>query len=324
MPIGAHVRAGGDLLPALERGREIGADCVQVFTQSPRAWKPLQYGDEVLAAYRAAQAAQAAEAAQAEPTSGVVATFCHATYLINLAAADPEVLRRSRQCLQANYAVATGMGAHGLVLHVGSHRGQGFDACLPQVVDALLETLASQPDGACPVVLENAAGTGDTVGRTFEELATIVEAVDTREAGAARTSKTATKATTKATTAGAQRRLQVCLDTQHLWASGVDYSSIDKADRVVAQFDDVVGLDRLCCLHLNDSKVELGANRDRHENIGAGTIGAAALGALVSHPALVGLPAILEVPGAGQGARREDVAAARAAVAGGIALRQGT
>ncbi len=263
----------------------------------------MQYGDEVLAAYRAAQAAQAAEAAQAEPTSGVVATFCHATYLINLAAADPEVLRRSRQCLQANFAVATGMGAHGLVLHVGSHRGQGFDACLPQVVDALLETLASQPDGDCPVVLENAAGTGDTVGRTFEELATIVEAVET---------------------AAAQRRLQVCLDTQHLWASGVDYSSIDKADRVVAQFDDVVGLERLCCLHLNDSKVELGANRDRHENIGAGTIGAAALGALLSHPALVGLPAILEVPGAGQGARREDVAAARAAVAGGIALRQGT
>jgi deoxyribonuclease IV len=119
-----------------------------------------------------------------------------------------------------------------------------------------------------------------------------------------------------------QRRLQVCLDTQHLWASGVDYSSIDKADWVVARFEDVVGLERLRCLHLNDSKVELGANRDRHENIGQGTIGAAALGALLSHPALVELPAILEVPGVGQGARREDVAAARAALALGIRLRQ--
>ncbi|HXN59405.1 MAG TPA: deoxyribonuclease IV [Acidimicrobiales bacterium] len=301
MTIGAHVRAGGDLLGALVRGRDIEADCVQIFTQSPRAWKPMQYGDEVLAAYREAQTG-------AKAATGVTETFCHATYLINVAATDPEVLRRSRDCLLANFAVATGMGAHGLVLHVGSHRGQGFDACVPQVVDALLETLASQPDGACSIVLENAAGTGDTVGRTFEELATLVEAVEAAE-----------RATGTRT---AQRRLQVCLDTQHLWASGVDFSSMDKADRVVARFDDVVGLERLRCLHLNDSKVELGANRDRHENIGAGTIGAAALGALLSHPALVGLPAILEVPGGGQGARREDVAAARAAVALGIGLRQ--
>jgi deoxyribonuclease IV len=305
MRIGAHVRAGGDLLGALARGRDVGADCVQIFTQSPRAWKPMQYGDDVLAAYREAQM-------KARAAVEVMETFCHATYLINVAAADPEVLRRSRDCLQANFAVATGMDAHGLVLHVGSHRGQGFDACLPRVVDALLETLASQPNGACPIVLENAAGTGDTVGRTFEELASILDAVEDANANA----------NANAAAGAAPRRLLVCLDTQHLWASGVDFSSIDKADRVVARFDDVVGLERLRCLHLNDSKVEFGANRDRHENIGEGTIGAAALGALLSHPALVELPAILEVPGGGQGARREDVAAARAAVALGIRLRQ--
>ncbi len=301
MSIGAHVRAGGDLLPALQRGQEIGADCVQVFTQSPRAWKPTQYSDEVLAAYREAQAQAEAQAA------GVTETFCHATYLINLAAADPEVLERSRECLRANFAVATGMGAHGLVLHVGSHRGQGFEACVPQVVDALLETLASQPEGACPIVLENAAGTGDTVGRTFEELAVILDTIEAAD-GVHETG----------------RRLAVCLDTQHLWASGVDYSTVKKADRVVEAFDRAVGLDRLRCLHLNDSKVELGANRDRHENIGQGTIGAAALGALLSHPALMDLPAILEVPGGGHGTRREDVEAARAAVALGIGLRNGS
>ena len=299
MTIGAHVRAGGDLLGALARGREIGADCVQVFTQSPRAWKPMQYGDEVLAAYREAQT-------EARATAGVTETFCHATYLINVAATDPEVLRRSRDCLLANFAVATGLGAHGLVLHVGSHRGRGFDACVPQVVDALLETLASQPDGACPIVLENAAGTGDTVGRTFEELATIVERPSGRRPPAPAQPTDGCRSASTPSTCG----------------RGVDYSSIDKADRVVARFDDVVGLERLRCLHLNDSKVELGANRDRHENIGEGTIGAAALGALLSHPALVGLPALLEVPGGGQGARREDVAAARAALALGIRLRQ--
>ncbi len=289
MPIGAHVRAGGDLLPALARGAEIGADVVQVFTQSPRAWKPRQYGDEVLEAYRDAQA-RATQVRQ---------TFCHATYLINIAAADPEVLARSQACLLANFAVATAIGARGLVLHVGSHRGRGFEASLPQVVDALLRTLADQPGGECPIVLENAAGTGDTVGRTFDELAAILQSAGSDD----------------------DRRLLVCLDTQHLWASGVDYGSVDKADAVLAHFDDVVGLDRLQCLHLNDSKVELGANRDRHENVGQGSIGAEGLGVFNSHPALVELPAILEVPGNGHGARAEDVAAARSALALGLDLR---
>jgi deoxyribonuclease-4 len=289
MPIGAHVRAGADLVRALQRGGEIGADVVQVFTQSPRAWKPTQYSNEVLQRYREAQARD----------TRVTQTFCHATYLINLAAPDPEVLERSRACLQANFAVATAMGAHGLVLHVGSHRGRGLDACLPQVVDALLRTLATEPEGDCPIVLENAAGTGDTVGRTFDELATILEAAQPDGGG----------------------RLGVCLDTQHLWASGVDYASVDKTDDVVARFDAVVGLDRLRCLHLNDSKVELGANRDRHENVGEGSIGAEGLGVFISHPALVELPAILEVPGDGHGARAEDVAAARSALALGLDLR---
>ena len=151
-------------------------------------------------------------------------------------------------------------------------------------------------------MLENAAGTGDTVGRTFEELAAIVEAW-------------------RRPTGAPPARLAVCLDTQHLWASGVDYATVTEADKVVARFDDIVGLERLCCLHLNDSKVALGANRDRHENIGEGTIGAAALGNLVSHPALVGLPAILEVPGGGRGPGRGR-GGARAAVALGRRRRR--
>jgi len=290
MRIGAHVRAGADLLPALRRGAEIGADVVQVFTQSPRAWKPTQYADEVLAAYREAQAQH--------PT--VRATYCHATYLINLAAPDREILARSRACLEANLAVAAAMGAHGLVLHVGSHRGRGFGASVGQVVDALLAALATEAGGACPLVLENAAGAGDTVGRTFDELGVILDAAGT----------------------GVGHRLGVCLDTQHLWASGVDYGSLAKADEVVARFDAVVGLGRLRCIHLNDSKVALGANRDRHENVGDGTIGATKLGGLLSHPALVELPAILETPGRGRGAEADDLAAARAVVARGTARRR--
>jgi deoxyribonuclease IV len=290
MTIGAHVRAGGKLVPALERGAAIGAEVVQVFTQSPRAWKPTQYADEVLHHYRVAQ----------DDNPIVTETFCHATYLINLATDQADLLERSRACLAANLAVATGMGASGLVLHVGSHKGSGLADCIPQIVDALLGALETQPGGACPILLENAAGAGGTVGRSFDELAAILDAAGTAH----------------------DANLGLCLDTQHLWASGVSFASVEEADLVVAQLDATIGLERLRCLHLNDSKVGRGENKDRHENVGEGTIGAAALGALLSHPALIDLPAILEVPGEGDGARASDIEAARAALELGLVARR--
>jgi len=289
MRIGAHVRAGKGLVPALQHGDDIGADVVQIFTQSPRMWKPSQYGPEVLAGYREAQAEH--------PT--ITSTFCHATYLINLATPDPVLADKSRACLDANLATAEGMGADGLVLHIGSHRGSGFDTSLPGIVEALIEALDSVEASVdpCPILLENAAGAWDTVGRSFEELAAVIDA------------------------AGGDERLGVCLDTQHLWASGVPFGTVEEADDLVALVEDTVGMARLQCLHLNDSKVAFGANKDRHENIGDGTIGTEALAALLGHPELQGLPAILEVPGEGDGPRSEDVAAARQVWAEGVKLR---
>ena len=289
MLIGAHVRAGKGLVPALEHGADIGADAVQIFTQSPRMWKPSQYSDEVLAAYRDAQGAH----------PSVASTFCHATYLINLASPDPELAAKSRACLTANLATADGMGAEGLVLHIGSHRGSGFDTALPAVAEALvgsLDEVDTDVEG-CPILLENAAGAGDTVGRSFEELARVIEA------------------------AGDDGRLGVCLDTQHLWASGIPFATVEDADSLVGLIEGTVGMARLRCIHLNDSKVDFGANRDRHENIGDGTIGADGLAALLGHPALQDVPAILEVPGEGDGPRTEDVAAARRVLEAGRALR---
>jgi deoxyribonuclease IV len=290
MLIGAHVRAGKGLVPALEHGAAIGAEVVQIFTQSPRMWKASQYGEDVLAGYREAQ----------DGHETVRATYCHATYLINLASPDPELAVKSRTCLEANLRTADGMGALGLVLHIGSHRGSGFDTALPAVADALLGALDSvEPDGEpCPILLENAAGAGDTVGRSFEELAAVLDA------------------------ASGDPRLGVCLDTQHLWASGIAFATEDEADALIDLVDGTVGLERLTCLHLNDSKVAFGANRDRHENIGDGTIGTDGLAALLGHPALQGLPAILEVPGEGDGPRRVDVDTARSVWQQGVALRQ--
>jgi deoxyribonuclease IV len=149
----------------------------------------------------------------------------------------------------------------------------------------------------CPVLLENAAGAGDTVGRSFEELAMVIDTADGDE------------------------RLGVCLDTQHLWASGLPFATVAEADDLVSLVAATVGLERLQCLHLNDSKVAFGANRDRHENIGDGTIGSEGLAALLGHPDLQGLPAILEVPGAGDGPRAEDVATARRVWAEGVEAR---
>ncbi|HVC67382.1 MAG TPA: deoxyribonuclease IV [Acidimicrobiales bacterium] len=289
MLIGAHVRAGKGLVPALEHGADIGADAVQIFTQSPRMWKPSQYSDDVLAAYREAQSEH----------PSVVATFCHATYLINLASPDPELAAKSRSCLTANLSTADGMGAEGLVLHIGSHRGSGFDTALPAVAEALvgsLDEVDADVEG-CPILLENAAGAGDTVGRSFEELARVIDA------------------------AGRDERLGVCLDTQHLWASGIPFGTVGEADDLIALIEGTVGMARLRCMHLNDSKVDFGANKDRHENIGEGTIGADGLAALLGHPALQDVPAILEVPGEGDGPRTEDVVAAREVLEAGLALR---
>lgn len=293
MHFGAHVKAEKGLVPALKLGADLGAEVIQIHSQSPRMWRPSRYGPEILDAYRDAQSRH----------PSVRATFCHATYLINVATPDPELGARSRACLQANLRTATGLGSAGLVLHVGSHRGAGFEASVPRIADALLDALAvvsTDEDTTAqttPILLENTAGAGHTVGRSFEELATIIDAAD------------------------ADARLGVCLDTQHLWASGVSFGSIEEADALVELVASTVGLDRLQCIHLNDSKVPFGANRDRHANLGEGEIGTKRFAALLGHPRLQGLPAVLEVPGAGQGPRKEDVDRARRLWRRGLALR---
>ena len=291
MNIGAHVRGGGKLVPSLEAGVAIGATSIQIFTQSPRAWKPSQYAPEVLANFRSAMASH----------PSVSSTFCHATYLINLASANPELYERSVICLINNLSVARGMASSGLVLHVGSHLGAGFDEALPQIAAGLQRALReadAAPNGTpdCPILIENAAGTGGTVGRSLDEIEAMIDACDRDE------------------------RVGLCIDTQHLWASGVDYSTVAGTKKLVKEISDRIGIDRLKCLHLNDSKIELGGNRDRHANIDEGTIGSKGLAPLVGHPKIRNLPLLLEVPGEGDGPRAVDVKAAERVVTAGVKL----
>jgi deoxyribonuclease-4 len=148
----------------------------------------------------------------------------------------------------------------------------------------------------CPILIENAAGAGGTVGRSLEEIEAIIDAC------------------------GGDERLGLCIDTQHLWASGCDYSSVNGTKKLVKEINDRIGIDRLKCLHLNDSKIELGGNRDRHANLGEGTIGAKGLAPLLGHPKIRRLPLILEVPGDGDGPRASDVKAAEKIVQTGVKL----
>ncbi|MGH9183226.1 MAG: deoxyribonuclease IV [Acidimicrobiales bacterium] len=280
MLLGAQVRQAGGLLRALARAEGMRAEAIQVFAQSPRQWRSPSHGDEVLAAF--------GDARRRSATVGI--SFCHAPYLVNLATPDPEMHARSCRCLTDNLAAAARMGAAGLVVHPGSHLGAGLETRLDGIAVALRTALDEvwSEGWRCPILLENTAGAGGAVGRSFDELARIIEG------------------------AGGDGRIGVCLDTQHLWASGVAFTTTEAADAVVEALHRSVGLERLACLHLNDSKVELGAGRDRHENLGQGAIGEAGLRALLGQPRLQGLPVILEVPGlAGAGPEAEDLAVAR-------------
>ncbi|MDQ3756896.1 MAG: deoxyribonuclease IV, partial [Actinomycetota bacterium] len=286
MLFGAHVRQTGGLEAALARGEERGLEVVQVFTQSPRRWAPTSRDADALAACAARR--------QASPV--VQAWVCHATYLINLASPDPAVWERSRNCLTENLRVATAIGATGLVVHVGSHVGAGLPGRLPAIAEALGHALDAVPD-SCPILLENAAGAGGTVGRTVEELAAVVDAVD------------------------GHPRIGVCLDSQHLWASGIPFGTPEQMDSLLTGVDAAVGLGRLQCLHLNDSVVGFGANRDRHANLGEGTIGDEALAAFLGHPAVQHLPVVMEFAGyGGDGADAKDLEVARRLHEEGVAL----
>jgi deoxyribonuclease-4 len=283
---GAHVRQTGGLGQAIERGEAAGFDVIQVFTQSPRQWRPTSRDQAELAAL--------AHRRRQSPT--LKAWVCHATYLINLASPDPALCARSADCLSDNMRVASALGAKSVIVHVGSHLGRGLERQLPCIADALVAALDAAP-GGCDLLLENTAGAGGTIGRTADELAAIIDA------------------------AGGSKRLGVCLDSQHLWASGIDFTTPERMDAVVAEVRATGGKTRLRALHANDSKVPLASRRDRHANLGEGFIGATGLAAFLGHPAVQRLPAIMEFEGfGGGGPDKADLDAARQIHAEGLRL----
>ncbi len=258
MIFGAH--CSGGVKGALDHAVEIGADAVQLFVQSPRMWRFPAHAEEDLARFRARRA-----------EAGIGAVLVHSLYLCNLAAPDPAIYSKSVQTMRSTMEASCAIEADGVVFHVGSHLGSGFAHGLERVVPALRQIVELCSDRTW-LLIENSAGAGGTIGRSIEELALLVEALD------------------------GHPRLGVCLDTCHLYVSGVDVTDRAVLDATLDELDGRIGLDRLRALHVNDSATPLGSNRDRHANVLEGELGEE-LGVFLGHPRLQGLPAVMETPG---------------------------
>jgi deoxyribonuclease-4 len=271
MLIGAHVSPAGGLDKAVERGVEKGCEAIQIFNQSPRMWRPTAYGDDDFAAFK-----------EAMKPSPIDAVLIHAVYLLNCASEDAEIRDKSRASLIQSLRVGAGIGAAGVVLHPGSAKGGEVKAAIKRAGKVIKEAL-SETD-RCPLHLEDTAGAGGTLGRSFQELADLISA------------------------AGGGRRLGVCLDSCHLLASGYDIRTAPGLAETMDEFDRVVGIKRLGSLHLNDSQTPLGSNRDRHANIGTGELGERGCAAYLSEPRFDTLPLVIETQGPErQGPTREEV-----------------
>jgi deoxyribonuclease-4 len=269
--LGAHASTSGGIHTAIDRVEEMGGDAVQIFTQSPRMWRPTNHDPANIARFK-----------ERREEAGIGAVVCHAIYLVNLASPNDEFYEKSVDALVNTMDVACAIEADGVVFHVGSHQGAGFDAALERVVPALARALERCTETTW-LLMENSAGAGGTIGRSIEELAALYDAMERHP------------------------RLGLCLDSCHLFVSGYDVTDRGALDALLAEVDGSIGLDRLRALHVNDSASSLGSNRDRHANILEGVLGEQ-LGVFLSHPKLQGLPALLEVPGVNKkGPNAEEV-----------------
>jgi deoxyribonuclease IV len=286
MLIGAHVSPAGGLPKAIERGVERGCRAIQIFNQSPRMWKPTDYREQDVVAFRAAMA-----------DSPIDAVVIHTVYLLNCASEDAEIRAKSLASLTHSLRVGARIGARGVVLHAGSAKRGDVASAVRRAGETIRRALADSE--GCPLHLENTAGTGGTLGRSIEELAALLDA------------------------ARADARLGVCLDSCHLLASGYDIRTPAGMDELIGEIAAQIGPERVGSLHLNDSQAPLGSGRDRHANIGQGELGERGCAAFLGTPALQELPCVLETPGEKHGgAKREEVELAMRLHRRGLAARR--
>jgi deoxyribonuclease-4 len=286
MLIGIHVSTAGGLDLAVQRGTEREADAIQIFNQSPRAWRPTSYSDERLAAFR-----------EALEDSRIEAVVVHAIYLINLATTDREIRRKSQTSLTHALRVGEAIGAAGVVVHAGSRKDKPHADAVRRAGKEIRRAL--EQSQSCPLLLENTAGTQGPLGRNFDELADMIDA------------------------AGGGKRLGVCIDCCHLFASGFAIETREAMGMVVDELEAKLALERLRCLHVNDSAASQGSNRDRHTELGTGEIGKAGLRPFLSERRFEGLPALIETNNDEPKHDRKEVRMARRLRREGLKARGG-
>jgi deoxyribonuclease-4 len=271
MLIGAHVSTGGGLVRAIERAEERTCDAIQIFNQSPRMWRPTRYSDDDFAAFR-----------EAMERSRVDVVAIHMIYLINPAAKDTEMRRKSLQSLTHALRVGDEIGAMGVVVHPGALKDDTRSNARKRAIALIKEALSRSE--RCPIFYENTAGSPQLLGRDFDETAELIDRT------------------------GGPKRLGLCIDTCHLYASGYDIATPQGTKALVDEIDAKVGLDQLKLLHVNDSRDQRGSNRDRHAPIGKGEIGRRGFRAFLGEPRLQKVPAVLEGPGIdGHDVAKKDV-----------------
>jgi deoxyribonuclease IV len=275
MLIGAHVSPAGGPANAIARGVERGCDAIQIFNQNPRAWKPTVYSDEQIADFHTAM-----------DKSRVDALLIHAVYLLNPASDTKEFRDKTRTSLIASLRAGDALGAHAVVLHPGSAKAGKVGPAIKRAAKVIAQALGESD--RCPLHLENTAGAGGTLGRSFEELAELVDA------------------------AGASKRLGLCLDSCHLYASGFDIRTEEGLTQVLDDCVRIVGKGRIGSLHLNDSMEPLGSNRDRHADVGEGELGNRGCAVFLSEPRFQDLPCVLETHGPDrQGPSKQEITRTR-------------
>lgn len=264
--IGCHLSSSGGFLAMGKHATELGADTFAFFTRNPRGGSAKDIDPE-----------DAKALVQYMKDNSFGRLVAHAPYTMNVCAEKESIRKFSWDMLVDDLERMQYVPGNYYNFHPGSHVGQGTDKAIPMIADAINNAL--KPEHETTVLLETMAGKGSEVGRTFEEIAQIIERVELKD------------------------KIGVCFDTCHTWDGG--YDNVGDFDGVLKEFDKVIGLDRLCAVHLNDSKNDRGTHKDRHEVIGAGFLGEDTIRNIVTHPLLQGKPFILETPNEDPGYKKE-------------------
>ncbi|WP_226021986.1 deoxyribonuclease IV [Halomicrobium salinisoli] len=256
MRVGAHTSIAGGAYNAVDEQVEYGGNCGQIFSHSPQVWQDPNIDDDEAEQFR-----------DRTDEHGVGPWVIHSSYLVNLCTPKDDLREKSIDSMQKEVDAADKLGVEYVNVHLGAHTGAGVDQGLDNAASALDEL--DIPDGVT-VLVESDAGSGTKLGGEFEHLAEVLSR--------------------------SGQDLEVCLDTAHMFAAGYDLSTPGGVEDTVATFDDVVGLDKLACIHLNDSKHECGTNKDEHAHLGEGKIGEDGMRAILTHEDLTDVPFVLETP----------------------------